>query len=165
VRKEIFEHADWVSLDRGTLSFEQAVDRGASRTGLPQTEIERLLNEVPPSLAPIQQTIDLIGELSQTDNRLFVLSNMHTASIEYLEEKYDIWRHFDGIVISSRIRLVKPEIAIYEHLLKENRLDAADTVFIDDTPVNLDAAASTGIGTIQFLDPGQCREELRRFLG
>jgi FMN phosphatase YigB (HAD superfamily) len=39
VKTEIFEHADWVALDRGTLDFDQAVDRGAERTGLPQREI------------------------------------------------------------------------------------------------------------------------------
>lgn len=165
VRMEVFEHADWVSLDRGTLSFEHAVERGASRTGLPHQEIERLLNEVPPSLVPIQETMNLIRNLRKTDNKLFVLSNMHTASISYLEKQHDIWKNFDGIVISSRIQLVKPEVAIYEHLLNEHGLDAADTVFIDDMPENLEAAASTGISTIQFLDAGQCSEDLKRILG
>lgn len=47
VKTEIFGHVDWLELDRGTLSFEDAVDRGTRRTGLPKEEIERLLNEVP----------------------------------------------------------------------------------------------------------------------
>ena len=165
VHKEIFEHADWVSLDRGTLSFEDAVERGASRTGLAPQEIERLLNAVPPSLVPIQATWDLIGDLRKTKSKLFVLSNMQFASIAYLEEKHAIWKHFDGVVISARIQLVKPEIAIYKHLLTEYRLDAADTVFIDDMPDNLEAAASTGIRTIRFLSADQCRRDLREHFG
>lgn len=160
VRKEIFQHADWVALDRGTLSFEHAVDRGASRTGLARKEIERLLNEVPASLVPIHETMDLIRQLRKTENKLFVLSNMQFASIEYLEEQHDIWTCFDGIVISCRIQLVKPEVAIYEHLLQEHGLDAATTIFIDDMPENLEAASTTGIQTIQFLDSDQCRRDL-----
>ncbi len=165
VRKEILEHNDWILLDRGTITFERAIDRGASRTGLPRQKIERLLNEVPPSLVPIQETIDLIRELRKTDNKLFVLSNMQFASIAYLEEKHDVWECFDGIVISCRIQMVKPEIAIYEHLLAEHCLNAKDSIFIDDMRENLAAASSIGIRTIQFVNPVQCRKDLEKHLG
>lgn len=90
---------------------------------------------------------------------------MQFASIAYLKDKHDIWKHFDGVVISASTQLVKPEIAIYKHLLTEHRLDAADTVFIDDMPDNLEAAASTGIRTIRFLSADQCRRDLREHFG
>jgi len=160
VRSEIFQHDDWVALDRGTLTFDQAVDRGALRTALPHHEIERLLNAVPSSLTPIQETVDLIHALSKSDHRLFVLSNMQFASIAYLEKTHSIWSLFDGIVISCRIRMVKPEIQIYEHLLAEHQLAADETVFIDDMNENLAAAASVGIRTIRFTDSTQCTQEL-----
>ena len=160
VRAEIFEHADWVELDRGAIALDQAIVRGASRTGLPHEDIEKLLNEVPRSLTPIQQTIEIIRSVSDSNNRCFVLSNMHVASISYLEEKYKIWDLFDGIVISSRIQKVKPEIEIYEHLLTEYQLKASETIFIDDTSENLTAAASIGIQTIKFVDSRQCKRDL-----
>ncbi len=160
VRAEIFEHADWVELDRGTIALDQAIVRGASRTGLPHEDIEKLLNEVPGSLTPIQETIELIRSISDSNNRCFVLSNMHIASISYLEKKYKIWDMFDGIVISSRIQKVKPEIEIYEHLLAEYQLKASETIFIDDTSENLAAAASIGIQTIKFVDSRQCKRDL-----
>jgi len=160
VKTEIFEHADWVALDRGTLDFDQAVNRGAERTGLPQREIERLLNAVPSSLTPIHDTIELIRAVRHTDHKLFVLSNMQFASIAYLEERHDIWDVFDGTVISCRIQKVKPERQIYEHLLSEHQLNATETVFIDDMSENLDAASLLGIQTIQFINAAQCRQDL-----
>lgn len=160
VKTEIFEHADWIELDRGTLTLDEAILRGASRTGLPNEHIEKLLNEVPRSLTPIQETIDLLRSIRDSDNRFFVLSNMHIASITYLEEKHKFWDMFDGIVISSRIQKVKPEIEIYEHLLKKYTLNAVETVFIDDMSENLAAASSIGIQTIKFVDPFQCRQRL-----
>ena len=160
VRAEIFEHADWVELDRGTITLDQAIERGATRTGLSRQDVERLLNEVPRSLTPIEETIELIRTIRDTNNRLFVLSNMHLASITYLEQKHRIWDMFDGIVISSRIRKVKPETEIYEHLLTVYQLNPTETVFIDDTSENLVAASSIGIQTIRFVDPSQCEREL-----
>ena len=160
VRSEIFEHADWVELDRGTMTLDQAIDRGTSRTGLPRGKIEQLLNAVPLSLTPIEETIELIRALKASKNRLFVLSNMHAASISHLEKNHMIWDMFDGIVISSRIKRVKPETEIYEHLLSEFGLNAADTVFIDDLRENLAAASKIGIRTIRFVDAEQCRHDL-----
>ena len=162
VRSEIIEHADWVELDRGTLSLDQAIVRGTSRTGLPREEVESLFNAVPQSLTPIEETIDLIRTIRGLNNKLFVLSNMHAASISYLEKRHKIWNLFDGVVISSRIQKVKPEIEIYEYLLTVHRLNAAETVFIDDMSENLAAASRIGIQTIRFVDADQCRKDLMR---
>ena len=160
VKSEILEHPDWLELDRGTLPFQHAVARGAERTGLSNADIERLLNEVPRSLTPIHETIELIRSMVSPDHRLFVLSNMHFASIAYLEEKHDIWDMFDGTVISCRIQKIKPEIGIYEHLLNEYQLIASETVFIDDMSENLAAARSIGIQTIKFHNSSQCKKDL-----
>ena len=160
VRAEIIDHHDWIELDRGTLSLEDAIIRGASRTGLRNADIKKLFEAVPPSLTPIPGTIELIRSIRDTKNRLFVLSNMQNASISYLELNHKIWDLFDGVVISSRIKKVKPEIAIYEHLLKAYKLQAAETVFIDDMSENLAAAASIGIRTIKFINPSDCRQRL-----
>ncbi len=160
VRSGIIENADWVELDRGTLSLDQAIARGTSRTGLPREEVEKLFNAVPQSLTPIEETIDLIRAIRGLNNRLFVLSNMHAASISYLEKRHKIWNLFDGVVISSRIQKVKPEIEIYEYLLAVHGLNAAETVFIDDMSENLAGASQVGIQTIRFVDADQCRKDL-----
>jgi putative hydrolase of the HAD superfamily len=85
---------------------------------------------------------------------------MHRASITYLEQQYDIWEMFHGVVISSRIKTVKPEIEIYQHLLDKYQLRPAETIFIDDTEENLTAASSLGIQTIRFFDSTQCERAL-----
>lgn len=162
VRREIIDHPDWIELDRGTLSQDAAILRGASRTGMPHQAIASLFHEVPPSLTPIEATIDLLRELSNTSHSLFVLSNMHVASARFLEANHDIWNLFDGIVFSCRIKKVKPEPGIFEHLLREHRIQPTETVFVDDLRENLDAASAFGIRTIQFVSPAQCRADLER---
>jgi HAD superfamily hydrolase (TIGR01509 family) len=66
-----------------------------------------------------------------------------------------------GVVISYRGQMIKPEPAIYAYLLKRYRLEASHTVLIDDTAVNLAAAAQWGIQTIQFENPVQCERQLQ----
>lgn len=162
VRKKIIDHPDWIELDRGTLSLDAAILRGASRMGMSPQAITSLFHEVPRSLKPIEATIDLVRAVSESGHRLYVLSNMHLASADFLEKRYDIWNLFDGIVFSSRIQKVKPESAIYEHLLAEHRLDPTESIFIDDVSENLEAASTFGIRTIQFIDPVQCRADLAK---
>jgi putative hydrolase of the HAD superfamily len=86
---------------------------------------------------------------------------MHVASIEHLEQAYTFWEVFKGAVISCRLHLLKPEPAIYAHLLETYGLAGPDTVFIDDMEVNLRAAATFGIHTIQFTDAAQCARQLQ----
>lgn len=159
-RVGILEHPDWLELDRGLMTRDQAIDRGAARTGIPRQDVKRLFGAVPPSLTPIEETIELIRAVRDNGNRLFVLSNMHLASIAYLEREHNIWDMFEGVVISSRIQKVKPEIEIFEHLLAMYQLSAVETIFIDDIGENVAAASSTGIQTIRFVDPSQCRQAL-----
>ena len=160
VLEQIIGHADWIELDRGTLALEDAISRGASRTGLPGQEIARLFAAVPASLTPIDATIRLLHKL-HNNHSLYVLSNMHLESADYLEASHDIWRLFDGVVFSCRIKEIKPEPGIYAHLLDEHQLVPAETVFIDDLQENLDAASAFGIRTVHFVDPAQCRTDLK----
>lgn len=161
VREGVFAHPDWLELDRGTLGREDAIRRAAQRVGMAEGEIRRLLLAVPPSLTPIPETIELLYRLRAQGHPLYCLSNMHVASIEHLEGEQKFFEVFTGKVISCRLNLCKPEAAIYRHALETYGLRAEDTVFIDDVEVNIEAAATIGLRTIQFRDAAQCERELR----
>lgn len=161
VRAEFVGHADWLALDRGTLSPLDAVARAAKRTGLSEAQVAEFLHQVPPALVPIGGTLDLMYRLKAKGHLLFCLSNMHFASIEHLEKAYTFWEVFEGVVVSCRLRICKPESAIYIHLLETYGLDAKDTLFIDDTEANLTAAAQIGMQTVRFESPSQCERDLR----
>lgn len=161
VHAEILGHADWLELDRGTLPRQEAILRAAARTGLAVSAVTDLMRQAPIALVVIPDTVDLLYRLRARGHRLFYLSNMHVASIEHLERTYTFWDIFEGGIISCRIHLIKPEPAIYTSLLEAYELDVAETVFIDDTELNLAAAAKFGIRTIRFEHPKQCEEQLR----
>src|SRR5688572_15601909 len=60
VRDDVIGHHDWIELDRGAISYDDAIRRAAERTGLPPADIARFLERVPPELTPIPETVDLM---------------------------------------------------------------------------------------------------------
>lgn len=161
VYQEFVGHPDWVELDRGTLTPEDAAARAARRTGLSQHEVLDFLWRVPAALVAIPDTVELLYRLRSRGHFLYCLSNMHLASIEHLEKAYTFWEVFSGKVISCRLSLCKPEPEIYSHLLETYQLNPTKIVFIDDVEVNLTAAGRFGIKTIRFESPYQCASQLR----
>ena len=161
VRAGVFEHGDWLELDRGTLDRDQAILRATARTGLPRSMISELMMQVPKGPVPVPETLDLVYRVKEHGHRLFCLSNMHAASMARLERVYDFWDVFEGLVISCRLHLIKPESEIYEYLLRQYDLKAEETVFIDDMQANVDAAASLGIHPIRFENADQCADRLK----
>jgi putative hydrolase of the HAD superfamily len=161
VHREFLGHPDWLELDRGTLAPEDAIASAARRTGLMDHRIASLLNNVPSSLVPIPETIALLYRLKAQGHALYCLSNMHLASIEFLERTQSFWDAFSGKVISCRVNLCKPEAGMYAHLLETFQIDAASAVFVDDFEVNLVTARQFGIRTIRFENSAQCAGELK----
>ena len=60
---------------------------------------------------------------------------------------------------SHIIKLHKPDTASYQLIVDENRLDAGQTLFIDDSPANVEGAERAGLKGI-YLEPGKTILEL-----
>ncbi|MDC7242205.1 MAG: HAD family phosphatase [Spirochaetales bacterium] len=159
-REKFMKHPDWIELDRGALSPDEAISRAAERTGLPRQPLKELLDATPASLKAKEDTFDLILRLKERGHSLYILSNMHHDSMDYLDETQDIFELFDGKVASCRVGMVKPEEEIFLHILKEYGLNPADTVFIDDMLENVEAASRKGIHPLRFESAKQCTGEL-----
>jgi putative hydrolase of the HAD superfamily len=153
---KLIRHPDWIELDRGSILLSEAVKRCTDRTGLSPEYITRFMKSVPLSLIPNTETIELVHSLKNKGHNLFCLSNMHAASISYLEQTFSFLNLFEGVIISCRINMVKPDPKIFKHLLKTYHLEPARTVFIDDSPANIEAAENIGIKAILFKDAAQC---------
>ena len=164
IRQRMFEHADWHEFDRGGLSYDSAISHFARATGSTEDETRALILATRESLAPIPGTIELVEDLARAGVHLFVLSNMPTSTFDYLSQRHSFFSHFKYLVISGQILLIKPDPAIFSHLVEKTGIVPAESVFIDDLPKNVLAARECGFEAIQFRDPGSCRAELRAYL-
>jgi 2-haloacid dehalogenase len=64
------------------------------------------------------------------------------------------------MVISGEERIAKPDPEIFRLLLDRFRLDPGATLFVDDVPANVAAAAAAGLDAVLFRDPPRLRREL-----
>ncbi|CAM3862041.1 HAD family hydrolase [Aeromonas bestiarum] len=157
--ERLFNHPDWLEVDRGTLSLHTMARQAQGRTGLPAAQNLAILQAVPASLLPDPAMLTLIETLHGAGHRLYALSNMGHASIDWLEQ-HAFWRFFSGKVVSARVRMMKPEPDIYRYLLVSFDLKADECLFIDDSPANVAAAQALGIGGLVFTDVPSCRQQL-----
>ena len=164
IREYIFEHPDWHEFDRGTLTAETATTHFSKLSGRSPEEVRELLRATAESLRPIDGTIRLLEELAVAQINLYLLSNMPMSTFEILSRRHAFFSHFKQMVISGAILLLKPEPAIYKHLVETTGIIPAESVFIDDLQRNVIAARESGLHAILFTSPEACRAELRAYL-
>lgn len=164
IREYIFEHPDWHEYDRGTIGAADAANHFSKLSGRSPEEVTTLLRATAESLRPIDGTIRLLEDLAAAGVRLYLLSNMPVSTFEILVERHRFFSHFTHLVISGAILLLKPEPAIYKHLVDATGIVPAESVFIDDLTRNVIAARESGLHAIQFTSPEACRADLRAYL-
>jgi len=164
LREQVFQHPDWLEMDRGTLEDAEAVQRFATRMHRPAAEMQGLMQRVRDHLVPQEATLELVNGLVERGIPVYGLSNMSRSMFEHLKERHAIWGVFRGIVISGHIKLVKPDPRIFEHISTTYGLAPGATAFIDDLQPNVQAAARHGFRGIQFESAAQCRGELDAWL-
>ncbi len=71
---------------------------------------------------------------------------------------------FDEMIISAEVGLVKPDARIYRLALEKLDVQPAESVFVDDMLINVEAARSVGLNAIQFTQHEKTLEELKQFL-
>lgn len=98
---------------------------------------------------PNLETLDVLEDLDSRGEQLALLSNMPAAMVSQLSSAP--WtRLFRHLFFSSSLRLVKPSPAVFEHVLAELSVDAAEITFVDDAPANIAAARALGIDARLF---------------
>jgi 2-haloacid dehalogenase len=93
--------------------------------------------------------------------RLLVLTNWSHETFPIALRRFAFLAWSEGIVVSGRELLVKPDPAIFKLLIDRYRLDPASTVFIDDSIRNVEAAEVEGLHGIHFQGAGDLRLKLQ----
>lgn len=150
--KATVEHADWLDLDRGAISLDDAIANAQARVSLDKDKIAQIYHNLPMSLTPIISTMEAMKRASDAGVPMYILSNMQVHAWEYLEKTHACFALCSGVVVSCDIGLVKPDPAIYKHLTDRFSLKPEECIFIDDMLENIDAARACGWEAEQLTD-------------
>jgi len=99
---------------------------------------------------PIPETVDLLRQVKDRGHRLFALTNWSGETFHIARERFEFLTWFEDIVVSGEVKLVKPDPAIFRLAQARCGFTPEGTLFIDDSPGNVDAARSLGYDGIHF---------------
>ena len=112
-------------------------------------------------LTPIQENVEILYDLKSNGYKIYILSNFIVEAFDFVKSKHDFLSLFNGKVISGQIKVIKPELEIYQYLIKEYSLIPEECIFIDDVRAFLSRAKKLNIKTIIFNQNTDLRTELR----
>ncbi|MEM9815904.1 MAG: HAD family phosphatase [Cyanobacteria bacterium P01_D01_bin.6] len=84
---------------------------------------------------------------------LSLLSNTNSAHYKRLRDRYDFYAPFEQVFLSHNIGLMKPDPAIFYHVLTVLNIAPHEAAFFDDGARNVAAANSVGINAYQVNSP------------
>lgn len=92
---------------------------------------------------------------------LFGLSNWSGETFALVEHKYPIFSLMEDIVLSGRVKMLKPNKDIFEYAIERFGIKAQESVFIDDRLENVEGAEACGIHAILFKNRDQLLKEIK----
>lgn len=137
-------------LEKGMIGPDELYNSIRKETGnpIPKEQIDEawcaMLLDTP------HERIEILKKLGTRYN-IFLLSNTNSIHTNYYNE---VLRKTYGINYPALFRKVyysheagmrKPDLEIFEYVLKDSSLDPAVTLFVDDTEINVDSAVQTGM--------------------
>ena len=109
-------------------------------------------------------TVKFYNEVYEQGYDIYLLTNFSKDGYEYISNKFEFFKKAKGAVVSSHLKIAKPDTRIYQYLLETYNLNPDECIFIDDSVANINAANELGIHGIVYTDIENLRKEFKRIL-
>lgn len=97
--------------------------------------------------------LDFLLQLRKT-HKVYLLSNTNPFIMKWARSRKlsaqgkPLDAYFDKLFLSYRLKCVKPDASIFEHLINEAPLFVQESLFIDDGPANIQKGQELGFHTL-----------------
>jgi putative hydrolase of the HAD superfamily len=162
VRQLVFEAELELAYERGDLTTEQFYEHFCAGTGT-RPELAALCHATSNIFTLKKQMLPLIEQLRAARHRLGILSNTCAAHWEFCEANFpQLHDFFDVHALSFRLRMMKPDAAIYVKAAQMVDVRPQEIFFTDDRGENVRAAVEAGWDAVLFRSPKDLEGEMRR---
>ena len=149
IAERIHWHRDMIrSFDTGRLEpedfYREVAHKFEAKIG--QDAFFRIYNDVFSLNPPV---LDILRRLKTRYKRI-LLSNTDVERFGFIKKKFPEIFLFDDYVLSYEVGYMKPHPEIYLEALKRARLRAAECVFLDDLPENIEGAQKLGMNAVLY---------------
>jgi HAD superfamily hydrolase (TIGR01509 family) len=98
------------------------------------------------------------------DHRHVLLSNASSDYLLPVMQRLGLNKLFEQIFVSSDIGYAKPDSRAFQHVLNAMSCDATESIMIDDSARNIDAARDLGMAGIVYDANTDIMAEIQKFL-
>lgn len=115
---------------------------------------------------PIAGSVQLFRDLhAAKTHRLLSLTNWSDETFPVALERYDFLQLFEGILVSGKEKMIKPDLRIYQLLMDRYQIkDPSRALFIDDSMKNVFGARAAGLHSEKVNSPERLKEVLSDYL-
>ena len=141
----------WDEFDRGVMPEDEALKYVQEAIPGLEEKFATLWHRIDEAIHVYPYVNEWMRELKSEGYKIYLLSNFPKRLFEKeANEKFDFIRYTDGKVISSFVKMIKPDREIYEYLFNTYSLKPEECVFVDDRAKNVEAAKALGMKGIIF---------------
>ena len=171
-RFEVDTDHPWHRLERGELELREGwplIETELADLGVDLT-LHTVFRRISDSSDDRSEVVQLVREAHANGIHNAIITNNVREFADIGDGRgWHRWVPLDAMRVvadSSALGVRKPDPAIYRHTLRELDVDPHEAVFVDDTAVNVAAAASLGMhGVLVGSDPGPALERVREIVG
>jgi 2-haloacid dehalogenase len=154
--------SEWNAKQDAGRSFTEATEELLRLHPEYETEIRKYYDNWPEMIkGAITENVALINPL-KTRYKLFGLTNWSAESYPIVYKQYSFLHNLEGIVVSGTEKLIKPDRRIFDLLLDRFQIKSTESLFIDDSSVNIETADKLGFHTIHLPEGTNLRHELEK---
>ncbi|MBR4760385.1 MAG: HAD family phosphatase [Lachnospiraceae bacterium] len=154
----------WREMDRGAIPQEHIYQALIEHSQGYEDQMKLAYDRLGECIGKMDYAKDWIRELKECGYRVLYLSNYSDYLIEKNREALSFLELMDGGIFSCHVKLLKPDLKIYEALLEKYSLVPSDCLFLDDMPVNILGAKECGMNGIVFTTYEETRPKIETFL-
>lgn len=101
-----------------------------------------------------------LARVLKKNYKLFLVSNVNRLHFEHIQNKFEIIKIFDEIILSYLVGAIKPDRRIFEDVIRRAGGDMSGLLYIDDRKDLIDEAIAMGIDSIKFEGARHLKEAL-----
>lgn len=124
-------------------------------------DIVALKREISGLIGPLPGAVDFLDAVRASGKALWLVTNAHPASVELKLERTGLAGYFGRIITSHEFGCAKEEPGFWKALLAQYPFTAAQSLFVDDSPAVVEAAAAYGLGQVVGLSMPDSRGMVR----
>lgn len=161
IRKELFQSAYWLEADAGHIKDADLFDL-VKQNMLPEHHdaLKQCCDRWEICMQPIKGAREFCREIKAAGLGVYVLSNASDKFYSYFESFLPL-AFFDGVTVSSDIKMMKPDHGIFQYVMDQYGLERSECLFVDDSLGNVESARAFGMQAHHFRNDF---DEVRKYL-